>query len=121
VAVWLGAQPRPARVEGHAFPIPAAEARVTVEVLNGTPRAGLARAATRALRRRGLDVVFLGNAPAGADSTRVIARRGDPDRARQVAAALGVGRLAVEPDTLRRVDVTVVLGDDYQPVGEFHP
>ncbi|MGH7580231.1 MAG: LytR C-terminal domain-containing protein, partial [Gemmatimonadales bacterium] len=35
---------------------------MTVEVLNGSRRSGAARAATRMLRRRGLDVVFFGNA-----------------------------------------------------------
>jgi hypothetical protein len=66
------------------------------------------------LRRRGLDVVFFGNADGPVDSTRVIVRRGDPGRGRQVWQALGAGRIIVEPDTLRRVDVTVILGLDFQ-------
>src|SRR5919106_323824 len=56
--------------------------RVTVEVLNGTRRQGAARTATRVLRRKGLDVVFLGNADSLVSSTRVVARRGDSARAR---------------------------------------
>ncbi len=54
-------RPRPATppVE-HAYPIPSADQRILVEVLNATPRPGLARAAARALRRRGLDVIFFG-------------------------------------------------------------
>src|ERR671911_2634313 len=76
--------------------------RVTVEVLNGTRRQGAARTATRLLRRSGLDVVFLGNADSTADSTRVIVRRGDPERARFVVQALGAGKVVVEPDTFRR-------------------
>lgn len=68
------------------------------------------------LRRRGLDVVFFGNADEPADSTRVIVRRGDPDRGRDVRIALGTGRIVVEPDTLRRVDVTVILGPDFRAV-----
>jgi hypothetical protein len=88
---------------------------VTVEVLNGSHRAGAARAATRMLRHRGLDVVFYGNADAKADSTRVLVRRGDPARARAVLQALGAGRVVLEPDTLRRVDVSVILGPDFRP------
>jgi hypothetical protein len=95
--------------------------KVTVEVLNGTQRQGAARTATRMLRRRGLDVVFLGNADSLAGSTRVIARRGDVERARYVAAALGGGRVVVEVDTFRRVDVSVILGDDFQPSSDLHP
>ena len=83
-------------------------------MLNGTKRAGVARAATRMLRRRGLDVVFFGNADAAVDSTRVIVRRGDPGRGREVQRALGDGDLVVEPDTLRRVDVSVMLGADFR-------
>ena len=85
-----------------------------VEVLNGSRRAGVARAATRMLRRRGLDVVFFGNADAAVDSTRVLVRRGDPARGRDVRLALGTGRIEVQPDTLRRVDVTVILGTDFR-------
>ena len=85
-----------------------------MEVLNGSRRAGAARAATRMLRREGLDVVFFGNADRAVDSTRVIVRRGDPGRGREVRIALGIGQILVEPDTLRRVDVTVILGPDFR-------
>lgn len=86
-----------------------------MEVLNGTRRAGVARAATRMLRRRGWDVVFYGNADAVVESTRVIVRRGDPGAGRGVRQVIGTGRVVVEPDTLRRVDVSVVLGPDFRP------
>jgi len=100
---------------------PAPKGRVQVEVLNGTRRQGVARTATRVLRSRGLDVVFLGNADSLEDSTRVIARRGDSTRARYVAAALGAGKVVVETDTFRRVDVSVILGEDFRPKLELHP
>jgi hypothetical protein len=112
--VRLLVPPPPPDPREHAYPIPSPDQRVTVEVLNGTRRAGVARAATRMLRRRGLDVVFFGNADETVDSTRVIVRRGDPDRGRDVRLALGVGRIVVEPDTLRRVDVSVILGTDFR-------
>jgi hypothetical protein len=95
--------------------------RVTVEVLNGTRRQGAARVATRILRRRGLDVVFLGNADSLVGGTRVLARRGKPDLARYVASVLGMGLVLVETDTLRRVDVSVILGDDFAPRQEVIP
>jgi hypothetical protein len=113
---------RPPQAEVAAAPlIVPPKGRVTVEVLNGTRRQGAARAATRMLRRRGLDVVFLGNADSLADSTRVIARRGDSARASYVAAALGSGLIVVETDTFRRVDVSVILGEDFTPAGDLHP
>lgn len=119
--VWrLWPAPRE-HVQGHAYPVPSPDRRITVEVLNGTRRQGLARVATRALRQQGIDVVFFGNADAAADSTRVLVRRGDPGRGKDVVEALGVGRLRIEPDTLRRVDATVILGEDYRPKFELHP
>jgi hypothetical protein len=111
-------EPAPA---AHAFPVPAVQGRVMVEVLNGTRRQGVARTATRMLRGRGVDVVFLGNADSAESSTRVIARRGDTDRARYVAALLGAGKVVAEPDTFRRVDVSVILGDDFRPRLGLHP
>ena len=95
--------------------------RVTVEVLNGTQRQGAARTATRMLRRSGLDVVFLGNADSTASLTRVLARRGDSVQAKYVATALGTGAVMVEIDTFRRVDVSVILGEDFRPRLEVHP
>ena len=113
--------PEREHVQGHAYAIPSPDRRITVEVLNGTRRPGAARVATRILRRQGLDVVFFGNAEDSADSTRVIVRRGDPGRGRDVRQALGVGRIMVVPDTLRRVDVSVVLGQDFRPRGGMRP
>jgi hypothetical protein len=111
----------PERIEGHLFAIPNTESRIMVEVLNGTRRSGLARTATRELRQRGLDVVFLGNADGAHDSTRVLVRRGDSLAGGRVAEALGFGRVIAAPDTMRRVDVTVILGEDYRPVLPLHP
>ena len=108
------------RVPGHAYAIPSGDDRIIVEVLNGTRRQGLARTATRLLRRQGIDVVFFGSTDS-TDSTRVIVRRGARSRADQVARALGVGKVVTESDTLRRVDVTVILGRDYAPEGGIHP
>jgi len=111
-------RPHRDQVAGHAFAIPSAEDRILVEVLNATGRQGLARLGTRQLRSEGLDVVFFGNADSVVDSTRVIARRGKRGDAERVRAALGLGHVLLEMDTLRRVDVSVVLGSDYQPRGE---
>jgi hypothetical protein len=118
--VSLVLEPQREQVPGHAYPIPSPGKRIRVEVLNGTRRPGFARTATRALRERGLDVVFVGTAPT-ADSTRIFVRRGDPGQGRDVAEALGAGRVVMQPDTLRRVDVSVVLGDDWRPRMKWHP
>jgi hypothetical protein len=107
----------PDRVTGHAFAIPSADARIVVEVLNGTGRPGRARGATRVLRRHGLDVVFFGNweGEGVVRKTKVVLRRGgDQASARRVAQALGAGAVVVDLDTLRRVDVTVILGEDWE-------
>jgi hypothetical protein len=84
------------------------------EVLNATPRAGLARQVTRLLREDGVDVIFFGSTDGSRDSTTVIVRRGDPARGREVARLLGVGRVETRPDSTRRVDVSVILGRDYR-------
>jgi hypothetical protein len=115
-------RPRREQLPGHAFTLPAPEGRIVVEVLNGTRRQGLARVATRMLRRRGIDVVSLDNADA-TTTTRILVRRGESDQGRTVAAALGAVTTAVvvARDTLRRVDVSVILGPDFRPEGDLHP
>jgi hypothetical protein len=95
--------------------------RIMVEVLNATPRRGLARIGTRALREAGFDVVFFAGADTTLDSTLVLVRRGALERGERVAKALGRGRLRMAPDTLRRVDVSVLLGKDYRPPPDLRP
>ncbi|HET7599746.1 MAG TPA: LytR C-terminal domain-containing protein [Gemmatimonadales bacterium] len=114
---------RPAPSPGHAFAIPSPERRILVEVLNGTTRSGLARSATRALRRQGLDVVFFGSTESAGRSrkTLVLVRRGAVSNGARVARALGTGEVAERSDPLRRVDVSVILGEDYKPPPELHP
>ena len=115
--VFLARALRRDQVEGHAFAIPSSsDHALQVEVLNGSGRTGLARLGARHLRRQAMDVVLFGNAVGErVDSTRVILRRGARDAAERVRGALGVGRIEVATDTLRRVDVTVLLGPDFQP------
>ena len=95
--------------------------RVLVEVLNGSGRRGLARVATRVLREAGFDVVYFGTAPESVRVTQALARRGDSAAAARVARALGTTRARVLTDTLLRVDVTVLLGDDYKPPPGIRP
>lgn len=110
------------RVEGHAFDIPSAEGRIVVEVLNGSGRNGLGRLGTRRLRRMGIDVVYFGNAEGRVlDTTLVLARRDNRKRAEEVRDALGVGQVAIQTDTLRQVDVSVILGKDFQADEDGRP
>lgn len=91
------------------------EARVRVEVLNGGGRAGAARAATTFLRDAGYDVVYFGNAASfDNDSTRVIDRVDRPGVASAVARSLGIDNVLSEPDPNLFVDVSVVLGADWE-------
>jgi len=100
--------------EGAVADPPARSARMRVEVLNGTTRAGLARSATERLRDAGFDVVYFGNGPR-ADSTVVLDRAGRPEVARAVAEALGIRRVRSEPDPGLYLDATVILGADWPP------
>ena len=98
--------------------------RITVEVLNASGKPGLAKVATRLLRRAGIDVVAFGNAPETVgtlDSTRIAVRRGTRVVGERVRKPLGVGRVSVQPDTTRLLDASVFLGADFAPRLEFHP
>lgn len=120
VGIVLAARIRRDRVPGHAYAIPSADNRVVIEVLNGNGRAGLARTVTRQLRQQGLDVVFFGSTDK-TDSTEVVVRRGNDGAGSIVAKALGAGKVRVDLDTLRRVDVSVILGADFKPAADLHP
>ncbi len=99
----------------HAIPGDRGPA-ITVEVLNANGRAGDARIGTQRLRRAGIDVVYFGNAVEnGLDSTRIIVRRGAEKVGQRVRAALGQGRIAVQLDSAKLLDVSVLLGLDFHP------
>lgn len=103
-----------------AWPVPDGEETAVAEVLNGTGRSGLARLGARLLRSHGIDVITYGNGDSSAQ-TLILVRRGNQRRARLVRSALGVGEIREEPDSTRRVDVTVVLGTDFAPALPLHP
>jgi hypothetical protein len=113
--------PRTDLVEGHSYPVPSGTNGRVVEVLNGTDRMGLARITTRVLRRAGYDVVLFKNAPEPTDSTDILVRRGALATGERIRSELGVGRVRLAPDTLLRVDVSVILGSDYVPSASLHP
>jgi LytR cell envelope-related transcriptional attenuator len=106
------------RIPGEGGP------HISVEVLNASGKPGLAKVATRLLRRAGIDVVAFGNAPGSLgtlDSTRIAVRRGASDVGERVRKPLGVGRVSVQRDTTRLLDASVFLGADFAPRLEFHP
>ncbi|HEX9580409.1 MAG TPA: LytR C-terminal domain-containing protein [Gemmatimonadales bacterium] len=110
-AAWLvigGADAVPA-----ALPIPGVRDTIAVEVLNTTVVDGLAREATRRLRRAGLDVVSVGSdRGAAVDSTLILVRRGDLASGERVRLALGLGQVMMVPDPRLLLDVSVLLGPD---------
>lgn len=115
VAALGAAMCRPGNGSTPEAPAWAPDGRVTAEVLNGSGRPGLARQVTRFLRQRDVDVLYFGTAAAETDSTRILVRRGDLVRGHRAARALGQGLVSAAPDTLLRVDVTILLGRDYRP------
>jgi LytR cell envelope-related transcriptional attenuator len=111
---------------GDSLPVPGETgAHITVEVLNASGKPGLARIGTRVLRRAGIDVLTFGNAPEALgrlDSTRIVVRRDGSGVGKRVRAALGVGRVVLQPDSARLLDASVLLGADFAPARlDFHP
>lgn len=89
--------------------------RVRVEVLNASRRRGLARRATMHLRDLGYDVVANGNATEQRERTLVLRRGGEPAWAERLGRALDGAAVEARPDSSRHVDLTVLLGRDWQP------
>jgi hypothetical protein len=75
------------------------------------------------LRQGGIDVVYFGTATAPAsEDTEILVRRGDDTAvALRVVRALGAGKVRVAPAPERRVDLTIVVGKDYEPPPTSHP
>ena len=96
---------------------PTANSRIKVEVRNAAGVDGLAGAATEHLRRRGFDVVEIGNATLR-DTSTVLVRSGTALDARHVAQSLGLSADRIVtggPTNDYALDVTVYLAADYYP------
>ncbi|MEJ7760565.1 MAG: LytR C-terminal domain-containing protein [Gemmatimonadaceae bacterium] len=121
-AGWYGARfykgshvfGKPAAAEVVAGRLVPPNIRIKVEVLNATRTRGLARRATLFLRDRGFDVVAVGTAREQRSQTLVIDRSNHPAWAQLVGGAFGA-RVESRPDSLRYLDVTVLVGADWRP------
>jgi hypothetical protein len=111
----------PRRAARTPAPAPAAQtlavpdSRVRVQVLNGSRQPGLARLATDQLRAAGFDVVSIGNARTSVRNSVVVDRTGQRAIAERVAAALAIASVETRVDTALYLEVTVILGPEWQP------
>lgn len=91
---------------------------IRVAVLNGCGESQVAGRLTKKMRGLGFDVIYEGNAENfNFLHSLVVDRRGDLDKARRVAAVLGLPHLQqVSEDTFRLEEVAVIIGRDYRQV-----
>lgn len=102
--------------------LPAPQERVRVEILNGGGVTGAARRATELARAAGYDVVYFGNAARfDHEISEVVDRVGRHDFAAGVAAALGIDNVRSDRDPDRYVDLSVILGRDWQLPEDSEP
>ena len=95
---------------------------IQVEVRNAAGADGIARQTTAFLRRRGFDVVEVGNATDAREQSVVVVRAGTEAYAQRVAAALALSTDRVEnsgPVADYDPDVSVYLGADYATLAPF--
>ncbi len=97
--------------------VPALGDRIRVEVLNGSGVPGAAGRATELLRDDGFDVVHFGNESSfGRDSSLVLDRTQKDGALESVSESLGIGARRSDPDASFLVDITVLLGTDWNPI-----
>ena len=100
--------------------VPTLEDRIRVEVLNGSGVPGVAGQATQLLRDQGFDVVYFGNESSFARDSSVVLDRTQRDGAlKMVSRSLGITAARIDLDASLLVDVTVLLGGDWEPAGNW--
>ena len=87
---------------------------VRIEVLNGTGETGAAKTVARALMRRKVDVLYVGNADGSDYTESVLIARRKKSEVKSLGELLGCGRYVeqIKDDTL--VDATLIIGADYR-------
>jgi hypothetical protein len=89
---------------------------IVIEVLNGCGIPGLAQKFTNFLRSEGFDVIYTGNAArTDYSSTQLIERVDDSEKTSEVNGVLMLHpqRLSSDIDPSLHVDLTLILGKDY--------
>ena len=96
--------------------------RIQVEVLNGCGISGLANRFAALLRHNGIDVLRTDNADRyDYTHTKAILRRGDQAMLDAVSSVLGLSaeQISTTLDSTQFVDVTVILGQDYNILSSY--
>ncbi|MBL8778527.1 MAG: LytR C-terminal domain-containing protein [Acidimicrobiales bacterium] len=100
----------------ETIPLPVGVGRLRSRVLDGTGTEGLAIEAARIIVPAGAEIAIVGNAENfGREQT--VVQYYDPaerDQAQRLVDALGVGRLVLRENVTDNVDVTVIIGSDFE-------
>ncbi|MEW5767557.1 MAG: LCP family protein [bacterium] len=96
-------------------PLPSPEKVITVRILNGCRKGGLAAEVRDRLRREPkIDVVETGNAGRfDYQDTVIMDQAGNRDNAVYISKFLGQGKVIQKVDPKALVDVTIILGEDF--------
>ena len=89
---------------------------VVVEIFNASGETGAANKLRRGFLKNNYDVIKIGDYSKNSKykKTVVIDRLGQPDKAKIVAAAMGSKIVLTKIDETRGVDVTVIIGQDWE-------
>jgi hypothetical protein len=93
-----------------------------IDVQNGTGENGIAADFRAYLKKKGFDVVEMGNYKnTDVNKTMVIDRNGNMNAAKKVAESLGVTEKNIiqQKDTTSFLDVTVIIGKDFQELNPY--
>ena len=95
---------------------------IKIEILNGCGISGIAAEYKNIIREKTFDVQLTGNAPNfNFETTQIIARSDNTPAAYLLAKELGMSEstVLIQKDETRRVDITLILGKDYQNIPAF--
>jgi hypothetical protein len=113
---WIESHPL-----GRPTATPAPAPAVKVEILNDCGIKGAADGIARAMKRPGIEILFVGNAPRYRyRGTRIQSSVGTPVVLQEILEQMGIPESSVEvvPAGRRKADVTVIVGRDYRKVLE---
>jgi hypothetical protein len=99
------------------------ERKIQVEVLNGCGVAGIASDVTKYLRENNIDVVNIGNHTSfDFNKTKIWQRVNKTEPAQNIAGLLGLDNGSIESkiDSNLQLDVTIILGNDYNTLKPFN-
>lgn len=100
-------------IEGTYMVSSKTKSKVSIEVLNGSNKNGLATKVANELKQKGYNIINIGNAKGMKyDQSHIYDRRSNDEETKKISQILDIKKVEKKTSTDTKADITIILGND---------